>query len=284
MTIKKNNKKNNKSSKIKKEKENMYNFISNKVFLATILFILTVLSLYINYVCAKKENFAIAEGVCKEDLPDIPEPEPTTTKVVKKCESILVHGEVDESIKEDIEEVISDVTEAFLPKDCCIKEKILSVITEIEKILAQKSTSTNNSESKFNQTELLTIQEKTECSIETIKLVNDVEFAQAYSFKYSPRPGTSAARLEKFVPQKVSDERLYQLQALLAIQHKKYNSKFLNKELEVFYKGKGKKEMQSRGTSKWMQVVNFKQTSELKEVMKVRIVEAYSNSLKGDLI
>ena len=42
--------------------------------------------------------------------------------------------------------------------------------------------------------------------------------------------------------------------------------------------------MQSRGTSKWMQVVNFKQTSELKEVMKVRIVEAYSNSLKGDLI
>ena len=119
---------------------------------------------------------------------------------------------------------------------------------------------------------------------ETIKLINDIEFAQAYSFKYSPRPGTSAARLENFLPQKVSDERLYQLQALLAIQHKKYNSKFLNKEVEVFYKGKGKKEMQSRGTSKWMQVVNFKQTSELKEVMKVRIVEAYSNSLKGDLI
>ena len=119
---------------------------------------------------------------------------------------------------------------------------------------------------------------------ETIKLINDIEFAQAYSFKYSPRPGTSAARLEDIVPQKVSDERLYQLQELLATQQQKYNSKFLNKELEVFYKGKGKKEMQSRGTSKWMQVVNFKQTSELKEVMKVRIVEAYSNSLKGDLI
>ena len=171
-TNKKNNKKNNKNSKLKKEKQTMYNFVNNKVFLATILFILTVLSLYINYVCAKKENFAIAEGVCKEDLPDLPEPEPTITEATKKCESILVHGEVDESIKEDIEEVISDVTESFLPKDCCDKEKILSVITEIEKILAQKLTSTNNSESKFNQTELLTIQEKSECSIETIKLVN----------------------------------------------------------------------------------------------------------------
>ena len=172
-TNKKNNKNTNKYSKIKKEKQTMYNFVNNKVFLATILFILTVLSLYINYVCGKKENFAIAEGVCKEDLPDLPEPEPTTTEATKKkCDSILVHGEVDEAIKEDIGEVISDVTESFLPKDCCNKEKILFVITEIEKILAQKSNNTNNSESKFNQTELLTIQEKTECSIETIKLVN----------------------------------------------------------------------------------------------------------------
>ena len=119
---------------------------------------------------------------------------------------------------------------------------------------------------------------------QTIKLILDTEFAQAYSFKYSPRPGTSAARLKNFVPKDISDERLYVLQDLLNKQQKKFNEKFLNKELDILYKGKGKKQMQIRGTTKWMQAVNFQQGSDQKDFMKVRIIEAFSNSLRGELI
>ena len=119
---------------------------------------------------------------------------------------------------------------------------------------------------------------------QTIKLIKDIEFAQAYSFKYSPRPGTSAARLKDFVPKNVCDERLHLLQDLLNKQQKKFNEKFLNKELEILYKGKGKKQMQIRGTTKWMQAVNFQQSGGLKDFMQVKIVEALSNSLRGELI
>ena len=117
---------------------------------------------------------------------------------------------------------------------------------------------------------------------ETINLVKEIEFSQSYSFKYSARPATKAARLENTLCSEETNDRLYELQAILKKQHKYFNQGFLGKKVEVLCKGKGKKEGQIRGTTKWMQVVNFKQEKNKRIKTNVRIIKATDNSLLGD--
>ena len=117
---------------------------------------------------------------------------------------------------------------------------------------------------------------------ETIKLVKEIEFSQSYSFKYSARPATKAARLENTLSSEEANERLYELQEILKKQHKYFNQEFLGKKVEVLCKGKGKKEGQIRGTTKWMQVVNFKQEKNKRINTNVRIIKATDNSLLGE--
>ncbi len=69
---------------------------------------------------------------------------------------------------------------------------------------------------------------------DTLDLVKEVGFACAFSFKYSPRPGTpSAEQEETFIPEQLKDERLAQLQAQLEKDQTRFNSTFLGKEVPI---------------------------------------------------
>ena len=120
---------------------------------------------------------------------------------------------------------------------------------------------------------------------DTIDLVKEVNFAQAYSFKYSSRVGTKSARNNiDSVSNEEKNERLQELQELLNSQQKKFNANFVSKKVEVLVKGKGKKVNQYRGTTKWMQVVNFEISKEVKSIENIKIIKASNNSLLGEVL
>merc|ERR1712023_332152 len=120
---------------------------------------------------------------------------------------------------------------------------------------------------------------------DTLDLVKEVNFANAYSFKYSSRVGTKSARnnLDNISNEEKND-RLKKLQELLNYQQNKFNTNFISKKLEVLVKGKGKKVNQYRGTTKWMQVVNFELSKEPKSIENVKITKASNNSLLGEVL
>ena len=120
---------------------------------------------------------------------------------------------------------------------------------------------------------------------DTLDLVKEVKFAQAYSFKYSSRVGTKSARnnLDNISNEEKSD-RLQELQELLNSQQKKFNTNLISKKVEVLVKGKGKKLNQYRGTTKWMQVVNFAHPKEVKSIENIKIIKARNNSLLGEVL
>lgn len=89
----------------------------------------------------------------------------------------------------------------------------------------------------------------------TLRLVEEVGFAQAYSFKYSPRPGTPAAALPQ-VPEEVKRERLAQLQDLLDRQQRGFNVAFLGRTVPVLFDRPGNRPGQLLGRTPYMQVVH----------------------------
>ncbi len=120
---------------------------------------------------------------------------------------------------------------------------------------------------------------------DTLDLVKEVNFAQAYSFKYSSRVGTKSAKNNiNNISNEEKNDRLQELQELLNSQQKKFNTNFVSKKVEVLVKGKGKKINQYRGTTKWMQVVNFELSKEAKSIENVKIIKASNNSLLGESI
>ena len=118
---------------------------------------------------------------------------------------------------------------------------------------------------------------------QTINLVKEVGFAQAYSFKYSKRTGTKAVRMNDLVSDQEASDRLQELQLILGLQQKTFNKKFINKNVEVIVKGKGKKNDQYRGTTKWMQSVNFNIAGEIKSEYNLKILNASQSSLLGEV-
>ncbi len=121
--------------------------------------------------------------------------------------------------------------------------------------------------------------------IETIELVKQVNFAQAYSFKYSSRVGTKSSRLlSEEICDEEKNDRLQALQEILNEQQKKFNNSFISKNVEVLIKGKGKKDNQYRGTTKWMQVVNFEAVKKVNGFETVKIIKASNNSLLGEVL
>ena len=118
----------------------------------------------------------------------------------------------------------------------------------------------------------------------TIELVKEVSFAQAYSFKYSSRPGTKSSRMNcEDISTEESNDRLYELQDILNSQQKSFNHKFLSKKVEVLVKGKGKYKNQYRGTTKWMQVVNFASSEAINSLEMVHLKKVSNNSLLGEV-
>lgn len=91
---------------------------------------------------------------------------------------------------------------------------------------------------------------------DTLSLVRDVEYAQAYSFKYSPRPGTPASLMQAQVDDNVKAARLSALQELIIAQQRRYNESFIGKVIPVLFDRKGRKETQALGRSPYMQAVH----------------------------
>ncbi len=116
----------------------------------------------------------------------------------------------------------------------------------------------------------------------TMELTRDIGFAQAYSFKYSPRPGTPAATMDEPVPDDVKAQRLGELQALLNAQQAAFNQASVGKTLPVLMEAPGRKAGQIIGRSPYLQAVHVEgPASAIGQILQVRLVEAGAHSLRG---
>jgi tRNA-2-methylthio-N6-dimethylallyladenosine synthase len=119
----------------------------------------------------------------------------------------------------------------------------------------------------------------------TLALMRDVGFAQAYSFKYSQRPGTPAAGAPHQVPEGVKDARLQELQALVRDQQTGFNLACAGMVLDVLITGPGRRPGQIGGRSPYLQPVHLEGPAHWAgQVVPVRITNARPNSLSGALV
>jgi tRNA-2-methylthio-N6-dimethylallyladenosine synthase len=116
---------------------------------------------------------------------------------------------------------------------------------------------------------------------ETLNLVRAVNYAQAYTFKYSPRPGTPAADMDGQVPEDVKDERLQRLQALVGEQQLAFNRASVGRRTSVLIERSGRKPGQRVGKSPWLQSVHLATDAAIGDIVEVEIVSAGPNSLAG---
>ena len=120
---------------------------------------------------------------------------------------------------------------------------------------------------------------------ETLALVSKVGYASAYSFKYSPRPGTPAATTETQVPESVKSERLESLQQLLNAQQFAFNKGTEGKIIDILVERAGGRDGQMAGRSPYMQAVNFIGNSDqIGQIVPCRLSEARQNSMTGDIV
>ncbi len=125
----------------------------------------------------------------------------------------------------------------------------------------------------------------------TLALIEEVGLAGAYSFKYSPRPGTPAADSAEPVPEDVKHERLLRLQRVIERQQTDFNASFLGRSLEVLFERSGRYPGQIVGRSPYLQTVQVQTAQEsgsdpaiaIGDVAAVTITELSANSLFGAL-
>jgi tRNA-2-methylthio-N6-dimethylallyladenosine synthase len=119
----------------------------------------------------------------------------------------------------------------------------------------------------------------------TLSLVDEVGYAGAYSFKYSPRPGTPAADMAEQVPEEVKSERLQRLQAAIDRQQAAFNARALGRTFEVLFERPGRYAGQIVGRSPYLQPVQVMAPAALiGEIRTVTVTEVSANSLFGALI
>jgi tRNA-2-methylthio-N6-dimethylallyladenosine synthase len=119
----------------------------------------------------------------------------------------------------------------------------------------------------------------------TMALVRSVGFAQAYSFKYSPRPGTPAAGAPGQVPEAEKNRRLHALQSLLREQQTRFNASCTGTIMNVLFTGAGRHPGQVAGRSQYLQPIHIAgSVSLIGEELAVRIRDIHPNSLSGTLI
>jgi tRNA-2-methylthio-N6-dimethylallyladenosine synthase len=117
---------------------------------------------------------------------------------------------------------------------------------------------------------------------DTLALARRVQFAQAFSFKYSARPGTPAAQRDGQVPEKIKKERLAVLQALLEESRRAFDRGLVGRRLPVLFEGKGRKPGQITGRSPYLQAVHVEAPEALiGHIAEVDISAAGPNSLTG---
>jgi len=115
---------------------------------------------------------------------------------------------------------------------------------------------------------------------DTMRLVREVHYAQAYSFKYSPRPGTPGADLPGHVEEAVKDERLQRLQTLLNEQQYAFQDSLVGREMDVLLEKKGRFDRQMVGRSPWLlPAIIDDNEDQVGEIIRVKITGTGTNSL-----
>ncbi len=118
---------------------------------------------------------------------------------------------------------------------------------------------------------------------QTVRLIEQVGYAQCFSFKYSPRPGTPAATMDGQILPEVMDERLQRLQAAVNAGQLAFNRATLGRNCTVLVERTGKLPGQWLGKSPWLQSVHFIGEAAIGDVVEVKLIEAGDNSLAGRL-
>jgi len=119
----------------------------------------------------------------------------------------------------------------------------------------------------------------------TINLVEQARFAQAFSFKYSPRPGTPAAEMDGQIAEAVKTERLARLQAVLERQRQAFNAALLGRTLEVLFEKPGRLPGQIVGRSPYLQPIQVMAPAHrIGTLARVEITAVGTNSLFGEPI
>ena len=118
----------------------------------------------------------------------------------------------------------------------------------------------------------------------TLALVREVDYAQAFSFKYSARAGTPAAVSGRQVSQAIKVERLEILQALLSTQQQTFNSATIGRVFPVLFEKTGRLPGQGVGRSPYLQAVHVDAAAPLiGQLRDIRVSAALANSVKGVL-
>jgi tRNA-2-methylthio-N6-dimethylallyladenosine synthase len=118
----------------------------------------------------------------------------------------------------------------------------------------------------------------------TLQLVSEVGYASAFSFKYSPRPGTPGADMPDHVPEAVKDERLQRLQALLLKQQQNFGLSLVGSTIDTLIEKPGRQAGQKVGRSPWLQpVIVDEKAGEIGDIIRVRITKTGYNSLFAEL-
>jgi tRNA-2-methylthio-N6-dimethylallyladenosine synthase len=120
---------------------------------------------------------------------------------------------------------------------------------------------------------------------ETLALIEAANYAMAYSFKYSPRPGTPAATMADQIAPQVMDERLQRLQALINQQQLAFNEASTGKRTSILLERKGKLADQLIGKTPWLQSVHvIAPDCAIGDMIEVDLISAGANSLAGQRI
>jgi len=119
---------------------------------------------------------------------------------------------------------------------------------------------------------------------DTLALIEEVGFSTAFSFKYSPRPGTPAADRDGQIPEGEKSERLARLQGLIDAQQKAFNEGMVGRTLPILFEKPGRHPGQTMGRSPFLQPVHVTSPSaRIGDIADVMITEASGNGLFGTL-
>ena len=117
----------------------------------------------------------------------------------------------------------------------------------------------------------------------TLRIVDEVGYAAAYSFKYSPRPGTPAAAMEDQIPRDIMDDRLQRLQARINAHQLAFNQSKVGSDTRILIERAGRHDGQVIGRSPWLQSVHIEAAASPGELIDVTLVAAGPNSMTGAL-